>query len=346
MAGWYGTLAFPLTDPAAAEPQEPDAQAQTQPRDPRPEAARPATAREQELLAATTAAPGNVKQWLELAKLQEDRGAVAEAEATLEAAFSATSGSREVLMSQARFFARNGQFDKSMTLLENAAAQNPMDPTGYQLVATYYWEKAQKDQTLTPADKLMYIDKGIAATDSALAQNPDYIEALTYKNILLRMKGNAETDQARRAALLAEADVLRNRAMELSKLRGTLRAASGVPAGAPPPPPPPPPPSEHNQIDGQEALRVGGEIKTPVKLHDVRPVYPPDAHAAGISGLVIIEVAIDTQGTVRSTFVKRSVPALDQAALDAVRQWRFAPTFHEGVAVPVLMTVTVNFTIQ
>ena len=60
----------------------------------------------------------------------------------------------------------------------------------------------------------------------------------------------------------------------------------------------------------------------------------------------IMEVAIDTQGVVRSTFVKRSIPALDQAALDAVRQWRFEPTFHEGVAVPVLMTVTVNFTIQ
>jgi protein TonB len=140
--------------------------------------------------------------------------------------------------------------------------------------------------------------------------------------------------------------VLRNRAMELSKLRGPSRVASGVPAGAPPPPPPPPPPSQHYQIDGQQALRVGGQIKTPRKIHHVDPIYPLEAKAEGVSGLIIMEVAIDTQGMVRSTFVKRSIPALDQAALDAVRQWRFEPTVHEGVAVPVLMTVTVNFTLQ
>ena len=153
-----------------------------------------------------------MKNWLELATLQEQRGALPEAEATLRSAFAATSGHREVLMSQARFFGRTGQFDKAIEALENAAAQDPTDASGHQLVATYYWEKAQKDQSLTPADKLMYIESGIRATDRALAQHADYVEALTYKNILLRMKGNLETDATRRQQLFAEADLLRGRA--------------------------------------------------------------------------------------------------------------------------------------
>ncbi|MBA2260980.1 MAG: energy transducer TonB, partial [Acidobacteria bacterium] len=87
-------------------------------------------------------------------------------------------------------------------------------------------------------------------------------------------------------------------------------------------------------------------IKPPSKIHDVRPVYPQDALDARVSGLVILEAVIDAQGNVRSARVLRSIPLLDQAALDAVRQWRFTPTLLEGIAVPVLMTVTVNFTMQ
>ena len=76
----------------------------------------------------------------------------------------------------------------------------PADPAGHQLVATYYWEKAFKDTTLAPADKAKYVDAGIAATDRALAAKADYIDALTYKNILLRMKAQAEPDAAARDA--------------------------------------------------------------------------------------------------------------------------------------------------
>jgi TonB family protein len=218
---------------------------------------------------------------------------------------------------------------------------------GHQLVATYYWEKAQKDHRITPADKLHYIDSGISAADRAIALNPDYIEALTYKNILLRMKGNMETNQAARQQLYAEADTLRNRAMELSKARGTMRTRPAEGAGAPPPPPPAPPnPATHRQVDGVQAVRVGGDIKTPAKVHHVNPVYPQEAKDQGIAGVVIIEVLIDTQGEVRSTHVLRSIPALDQAALDAVKQWRWEPVDVDGRLIPVLMTVTVNFTLQ
>jgi TonB family protein len=349
LTGWYGAQAFPLTLADAMQPAAvDDSQAQAQPRDPRPGAPRPATSRELELKAATAADPSNVPNWLELATAQEARGANDEAEATFKAALSATSGNAAVAASMAKFFNRTGQFDKLVAVLEDAAAQNPTDPAGHLLLAVHYWEKAQKDQTLTAADKLMYLDSGIAASDRALVQRSDYAEALVYKNILLRMKANLETNPARQQQLITEANTLRNRAMELQK----LRAAAGVTAGSsassalsPPPPPPPPPPMQAS-IEGQEAVRIGGEIKTPTKIRDVRPVYPPEAMATGVSGMVIVEALIDQEGAVRSARVLRSIPQLDHAALDAVRQWRFTPTVLNGVAVPVIMTLTVNFKLQ
>jgi protein TonB len=61
---------------------------------------------------------------------------------------------------------------------------------------------------------------------------------------------------------------------------------------------------------------------------------------------VTIEAIITKDGTVRDAKVVRSVPLLDQAALDAVRQWRYTPTTLNGVPVEVIMTVTVQFTIR
>jgi len=94
------------------------------------------------------------------------------------------------------------------------------------------------------------------------------------------------------------------------------------------------------------AVRVGGNIKPPPKIKDVRPVYPPEARDARVQGVVIIEARIEPDGRVGSANVLRSVPLLDQAALDAVRQWEFMPTLLNGEPVPVIMTVTVQFTMQ
>jgi TonB family protein len=345
ISGWYGAQAFPLTGPIVDAAAAPAPQVQAQPRDPRANAQPPATSREEELKAATVADASNVTNWLELAKLQEQRGATTDAEGTFQSALRASQGSREVLMAMAGFFNRTGQFDKTMRALEDAAAQNPSDPSGHQLVAVYYWEKAQKDQRLTAAEKLMYIDAGISATDRALAQRSDHVEALTYKNIMLRMKANIETDPVRRQELLAEAESLRNRAIALGKQRATSGAPSAVPPGAPPPPPPPPPPAQDYQVDGQQAFRIGGNIPAPERLHYVRPVYPPEATAARAEGVVIVEALVDPQGGVRRARVLRSIPMFDQAATDAVQQWRFAPTLVDGVPVPVVITLTVYFTL-
>ena len=61
---------------------------------------------------------------------------------------------------------------------------------------------------------------------------------------------------------------------------------------------------------------------------------------------MILEATIGPDGRVQDVKVLRSIPLLDQAALDAVRQWVFTPTLLNGVPVPVIMTVTVQFTLQ
>jgi TonB family protein len=95
-----------------------------------------------------------------------------------------------------------------------------------------------------------------------------------------------------------------------------------------------------------DPVRVGGAVKPPAKIKDARPVYPSEAQAARVTGVVVIEVTIGEDGLVRNAAVQRSIPMLDQAALDCVRQWQYEPTFIAGRPVPVLMTVTVNFAMQ
>ncbi len=83
-----------------------------------------------------------------------------------------------------------------------------------------------------------------------------------------------------------------------------------------------------------------------MKTRDVKPEYPAVARDAGVQGVVILEATIGPAGDVVEAHILRGVPLLDGPALDAVRQWQFAPTLLNGVAVPVIMTVTVNFTLQ
>ena len=91
-------------------------------------------------------------------------------------------------------------------------------------------------------------------------------------------------------------------------------------------------------------VRVGGQIKPPTKIKDVKPIYPAIAQSAGVTGSVTIEATIGEDGKVSDAKVVRSIPLLDQAALDAVRQWEYMPTLLNGVPVPVVTTITVNFT--
>jgi protein TonB len=95
-----------------------------------------------------------------------------------------------------------------------------------------------------------------------------------------------------------------------------------------------------------EPVRVGGQIEAPRKLRHVAPEYPDLARRAGVQAVVILEAMIDTGGRVSHVRVLRGHPLLDEAALQAVRRWAYVPTLLNGVPVPVILTVTVNFRLE
>jgi periplasmic protein TonB len=101
--------------------------------------------------------------------------------------------------------------------------------------------------------------------------------------------------------------------------------------------PPPPKPSR------REALRVGGNVQESRLIRKIEPVYPELARRARVEGVVILSVNVDEEGNVTEVTVIRSNPLLKDAAVNAVKQWKYSPTTLNGEPVPVIATVTVNF---
>jgi protein TonB len=119
--------------------------------------------------------------------------------------------------------------------------------------------------------------------------------------------------------------------------------AGGIVGGlvaAPPPPPPPPPPAP------KAPVRIGGNIQAPALVKRVEPTYPDLALMAKVTGLVILEATVGADGSVESVRVLRSVKFLDQAAVDAVKQWKYSPLILNGTATPFVLSVTLNFSVK
>jgi len=311
-------------------------------------------ARQEAQLEARIAAEGLTPQHaLTLAALQEKRGAAAEAETTFLDARKLFPEDRTLISSLARYYTRQGKATEAIDVLEQLAQLEPGDRQAHYTIATYYEEIVRKGQLLSPDDKRAFVSRGIAAADRAIALDAEYVDALVYKNILLRHQATLEPDAAERQRLIAEADGIRTHAIELRKQQSPTAPVAGAPDGQPLPPPPPPPPAPPRppcvpagSLLAQAPVRVGGDIKAPTKLTDVRPAYPLDAQQARIQGVVIVEATIAEDGRVVGACVLRSIPSLDDAAVEAVNQWEFTPTMLNGMAVPVVMTVTVNFVLQ
>jgi protein TonB len=116
----------------------------------------------------------------------------------------------------------------------------------------------------------------------------------------------------------------------------------GVLTDLPPPPPPPPPTAPVTR----EPVRVGGELKAPALIERVEPDYPLLAIRAQVQGVVILEAVVDSQGRVEDVRVLRSIPLLDRAAIEAVRQWRYSPLLLNGKPERFVLTVTVSFSLS
>jgi TonB family protein len=95
---------------------------------------------------------------------------------------------------------------------------------------------------------------------------------------------------------------------------------------------------------GKGVVRAAHLLKLPTKVKHVSPRFPVEALQPGVRALVVVETRIEADGRIVHARVLRSSPPFDQSVLDAVLQWEYTPTVSNGVAIPVLLTVTVRFT--
>jgi tetratricopeptide (TPR) repeat protein len=161
--------------------------------------------------------PTEPSNYWTLAKMYEDAGNYEVAEQELLKAKEMRPNDSGTYMQLAGFYNRQGEFDKTMEALNERAAKEPNNPEAFHTVAAYYWEKAFRDFRLKEPEKMKYVELGLQAEDRALALKPDYIDALAYKNLLLRSKALMIKDPAQQQALIKEADRLRDQATELRK---------------------------------------------------------------------------------------------------------------------------------
>ena len=267
---------------------------------------------------------------------------MARRERDLRAAIAGGTATRDTYMDLAELMVRQRRWADAMEALRGAAALDPQSVEVPHRIGLLSAEAAT--QAADPAARQAYLREGIAAESRALELKPDYVDAMANKQILLRLLANAVADPAERGRLIADADALRTRAMEIQRQQHPEQPAKDAAADAP-------------SFDGfaepyeqtlarLQPVRIGGDIRQPTKVADTKPVYPEAAQAARVQGVVIIEALIDESGAIANARVLRSIPALDQAALAAVSRWRFTPTGLNGRPVGVVMTVTVNFTLQ
>lgn len=163
--------------------------------------------------------PTDSTSYFALAKIYEDAGNYDQAEASLLKARDARPKDPAVYMQMAAFYNRQGHFDKTMDALNQRAQTDPNNPEGYYTIATYYWDKTFRDKSLSDAEKKGYISSGLEAADKAISIKQDYLEAIVYKGLLLRLQATLEKDRTKQLDLLKEADALRDRAKSLQKTK-------------------------------------------------------------------------------------------------------------------------------
>ena len=173
--------------------------------------------------------PTDPVNYFALARIYEDSGEYERAEETLVKARDARPTEPTVYTTLAAFYNRQGNFDGAIQALVARAEREPNNPEAFYTIATYYWEKAYRDFSLSDGEKMKFVQMGLQAIDKAISINDQYMEALVYKNLLLRVQATIEKVPARQQALLKEAEQLSNRAEEIRKAAaGAGRGAAGT----------------------------------------------------------------------------------------------------------------------
>jgi len=177
--------------------------------------------------------PADPSTYRILGKLYEDQGRFDEAEKALMDSIQAKPNEPTGYQMLAGYYFRRGDFPKTIEAYRKRAEVEPKNPEAWHTIGAFYQAKAFADKRLPRATALDYVLKGIEAEDKALSVSPDYIDALTYKNILLRQQALYEPSPAKQKALLDEAESLFKRADDLRK-KAAAAAATPTPTPTPP----------------------------------------------------------------------------------------------------------------
>jgi len=224
----------------------------------------------------------------------------------------------------ARIYAMTGRRDQAEDVLRRALAVHADSGEVFAALAGLHSEPRDPQKLLEVADEWMRVEP----------TNPQPLLVLSQAHRALASEKKADPAEAashiERATRAFEEAVRLKAAAGSTPTRPIVQAAqsgsSSLAAAFP------------------DAIRVGGAVRMPAKTKDVKPVMPQAAIDARVQGVVIMEIVVDESGAVADARVLRSIPLLDAAALEAVKQWQFQPTELEGRPVPVIVTVTVQFT--
>ena len=161
--------------------------------------------------------PTEPSNYYVLAKMYEDAGMYDRTEETLLKAKEARPNDPGVYAQLARFYNDMGDFDKTMAAHYDRVKVEPNNPEGYYTISVFFWDKVNKDFRLKEPEKRTYLSQGLEAANKALELNPNYIDALVYKGLILRSQALIEKEPSKQNALIAEATQLRDKAEALRK---------------------------------------------------------------------------------------------------------------------------------
>jgi protein TonB len=285
---------------------------------------------EAELQAAITSQPSELTAYLELAGLYRRAGRRDDAEQVLRQALKLHPGSATVYATLTTLYNFKHEAEALLALSVEWTAASPNDSKPLLLAAQVHMIQAAIVRG--QPDELTHVDRAMAVLNDARQLSPEDLTARAMWLAMLKQRIPLTEDPLERERLSQE---LEAGAREFAVASRTDGIASSALVAAPSPSTPFP----------ANAVRVGGNVKPPAKTKNIDPIWPPAAQQARVQGVVILEILIDEAGKVANGRVLRSIPLLDQAAIDAVRQWEFEPTVLDGTPVPVILTATVQFRI-
>ena len=164
-------------------------------------------------------APNEPTNYFQLAKIYEDSGEYQLAEETYLKGRDAKPNDPTVYMTVGGYYNRQGDFEKLVENLRKRIELEPQNPEAHYTLATYQWDKANRDFRLSDKEKMQIIQEGLQSVNKALEIKPDYVEAMTYKGLLLRTQALVEKDPAVQQRLIREGTELGEKANEMRKAR-------------------------------------------------------------------------------------------------------------------------------